>query len=674
MEIPSTSLVRLAGLTYRRSRALLTAGLCVLAAAALIAPGVFDAAAPFDIADETSESERAREIFGEGRGIRPESEAFILINGQPSDGEPQDVRKRLKALEGVGTATIGPNGASDALVIAHLDADVEFPSLVGARIADEFADDKTLRPGGTAVAAHVIESRSEHDLRAIEMLAAPVLLLLSFAVFRKPAAAVLPLFLGGFAIVVTLAALRLLAELTQIDLFSLTMATALGTGLAIDYSLFIVARFREELGKGSSTHDALVATLETAGHTVAFSCLTVAFSLAVLIAFPQPFLRSTGIAGALVALLSGVAALTLLPAALALLGPRVGRSVHTDRQARSPWTRIAKRAVRRPVALLAFSLAALVVIAAPGLDLKLTIPDAHVLPRSEPVLAAATHVEDRFPSLPRTAVTTLIGPNSRTTPGQVEVAAGPDGRLASIGSAGGGYTAVTIESDVGPLSTIATEMVERIRAAGDSRQLVTGRSADLIDQRSAVGDRLPVAAGLLVLATIALVAMMTRSIVLPLVALAMNLLTIAATIGLLVGIFQDGSLEHLLDFSSPGAIDISVPIISMAVVFGLSTDYGMFLLSRVREARRHAPSEADAIAAGMAQTGWVVTAAAVLFSVAAGAFVFSDLVIVKEVAVAMAAAVILDATIVRIFLLPAVLGVLGSRAWIGAPSGPTSVG
>ncbi len=691
----------LAEWTYLRAGLVLAGAFALVALAAPLAADVFDRVEPFDISDPGSEVERAYDRLEAATGAQPDPGVLILVTpgGDASEGAGArrivKVAAELEVVDGVARVEspearpelLSADGNS-GLVIGYLAAGSGRVQ-TGRFVEEAFSGEPDLKLGGIAVAAEQLGRQSEEDSRKIELFAAPVLLLLCLWVFRSPIAAALPLLLSGISIVLTFAALSLLSEFTDIDLFSLQVVTGLGVGLAIDYSIFILARFRIEIRHGHGIQTAQLATLSTAGRTVAFSALTVAAALAALILFPQQFLSSTGIAGGIVAVISGAVALIILPAAMALLGPRIDPALEagevdaggctTDPLTRGGglWATLPRRVMGRPLPVATVSLLAMLAIASPALGGKLTTPDARVLPEEESARMVFDSVASSFPELPTSTVQIYIPPDASS-------AAPASREFADVGAIPGvlgrpqvqrlpdGGGQVVVFSSLDPLSDAGQDQLAQLRAAPwPNGTLVGGRAAELADQRASISDSAPLVVAVVVITNLLLVLIMVRSLVLPLVSLLLNALTVLASYGLMVAIFENSTPAELLGTFAQDGIDVSVPILAFAVVFGLSTDYGIFLFSRIKEARDHGSGDEEAVIEGIASTGRLITASAVIFSVAVGAFAFSDLVIVKEFAVAVALAVLIDASVVRGLLLPSILKLLGARAWAwpgaGAP-------
>jgi len=528
--------------------------------------------------------------------------------------------------------------------------------------------------GGSALAERQVNTQVESDLRTAELYAFPLLFLLSLLFFRSLVAALLPLLVGVLAIVGTFLTLRVATELTSVSIFALNVATALGLGLAIDYSLFVISRYREEIARTGPGLEAMRRTLATAGRTVLFSSLTVAGALASLLVFPQRFLYSMGIAGLFVSLIAAAIALTVLPAILALLGRRVNalapaflarraeRDAHPAQE--GFWYRLARLVMRFPGRTAAATAALLIALGLPFLGVKFTFVDAQVLPES----ASAHQVDDTlrtdFPPHRDTPITLAVEGDADKA-GRVAAAAARLPGVAAVRSpqpVGERDYVVSVISATEPLGDESQELVRDLRAL-DDQTLVTGTTAHYRDLQASLGDHLPVALGIVVVLTIALLFAMTGSLVLPLMQVVMNALGLATMFGILVLVFQDGRLEGLLDYTSQGGLEAPQLLLPFATIFGLSTDYGVFLLSRIKEAREGGLPDPEAVKVGVERTGRIVTAAALLFAVAFGAFLTSQIVITKELGLASAVGVLIDATIIRALLVPASLGLLGRWSW-----------
>ncbi len=532
--------------------------------------------------------------------------------------------------------------------------------------------------GGGQLAFTQVGEQVQEDLARAEMLAFPLLFLLSLVAFRGAIAALLPVAVGATTILVTFALLRVANTIEPMSVFAINLVTGAGLGLAIDYSLFVVSRFREELERGVDTATALAATMRTAGRTVAFSAVTVAAAMAALIVFDLRFLFSMGVGGVLVALTAAVVSLTVLPAILAALGPRVNSlslkrwqvALHRDAaQVRAgPWYRFTQVVMRRPGPIAAGTAVLLIAMGLPFLRIEFTGVDASVLPTERSARVVEDALEAEFPPGPTSPIIVLAGAGERGRPAATAFA-GDLSRLDGVASVSepeqaGGYWRIDVVPEEGELSSATKRLAEDVRDAPARFPVqVTGATAGFLDQQTSLGDSLPLALVLLTGSTLVILFVMTGSVVLPVKALIMNLLTLSAAFGLLVLIFQDGRLEGLLAFEAQGALESTQPILLFAVAFGLSTDYGVFLLTRIKEARDGGASDREAVAIGLERTGRIVTYAALLFCVAIGAFATSEVVFIKELGVGTALAVLIDAFLVRALLVPSLMALLGRWNW-----------
>ncbi len=549
----------------------------------------------------------------------------------------------------------------------------------GAHVAEQLEGRPGIVVGGAAVAQEQVNKQVEKDLKRAEMLAFPLLFLLSFLFFRSLVAALLPVMIGGLAIVGTFLILRLASEVGSISIFALNLTTGLGLGLAIDYSLFIVSRYREEIARSGPGLAAMRRVMATAGRTVFFSSLTVAVALASLLVFPQRFLYSMGLGGSMVVLLAALISLTVLPAVLTLLGTRVNslsprflrRRAEADARpdAQGFWYRLSRLVMRRPIPIATLSAAFLILLGLPFFGIKFNTVDPTVLPKSASARQAYDTVSAEFPpyrespiwvsvkGIPAKAAVPLAA-RIRHTEGVAAVS--PPQQL------GEGVTVIRAISSSPFNSGPSKATVGRIRDLAPppgATVLVGGATADFVDFQSSLARHLPIAFAIIVIATLVILFLMTGSVILPIKSLIMNVLNLSAVFGLLVLIFQDGRLEGLFGYTSTGAIEQSMPILLFAVAFGLSTDYAVFLLSRIKEARDNGASDSEAVAIGLERTGRIVTAAALLFAVAIGAFATSEIIFIKQNGVGTALAVLIDASIIRALLVPSLMELLGKWNW-----------
>jgi RND superfamily putative drug exporter len=645
--------------------------------------------------DPASESVTARQTLERAAGASSEPDAIALVRpGAPvrspaGEAKVRAVAARLAADPGVARVVSFPSTGDPALVskdgrATYLAAyfrgtNADAKDSTAKRLDKRLGHAAGVQLGGPRLASHQVSQKVQTDLARAELLAFPILFLLSLWVFRGLIAAALPPLLGGLAIVGTLLGLQIASQFTDLSIFALNLVTGLGLGLAIDYSLFIVSRYREELDRVGPGYEALRRTMATAGRTVAFSSLTVIAALASLLVFPQRFLYSMGIGGMIVAFVAATLALVALPALLALLGPRVNALAPqrwrraAERDARLAhegfWYRLSRGVMRRPGRVAIASAAVLVVLGLPFLRVAFTGFDANVLPKSASARQVSDALDRQFPPH-RSSPITLAVDAPRSAAPQVGALATEIRHLrgaAAVSRArplGGETWQIDVISRTGPLSTQSQRLVDDVRRLRTPLHVaVQGQTARFVDQQASLGAHLPLALILLAATTLIVLFAMTGSVVLPVKALLMNLLTLSAAFGILVFVFQDGRLEGLLSYSSLGGLDSTQPILLFVIAFALSTDYAVFLLTRIKEARDAGAGERESVAIGLQRTGRIVTAAALLFCVAIGAFATSEIVFIKELGLGTALAVLIDATIVRALLVPSLMALLGRWNW-----------
>jgi uncharacterized membrane protein YdfJ with MMPL/SSD domain len=639
-----------------------------------------------DFEDPQQESVLAREAIEDatGRSATPDLVAIVRL-GAPAGSPQADAKERRvrAALDDPEVAGVTGNYASgdrpeSMYVAATFRAGVDREE-TAARLQSRLEDEPGVIVGGGIVAFEQVGAQVEEDLARAEMLAFPILFLLSLFVFRSVVAALLPLAVGATTIVTSFVGLRLINEVEPMSVFAINLITGLGLGLAIDYSLFMVSRFREELANGGDRSVALRTTMRTAGRTVLFSAVTVAAALAALIVFPLRFLFSMGYGGALVALTAAVVSLTVLPALLVVLGPRVNAlslkrwqvALHRDatQERAGPWYRFSQAVMRRPGPIAAATAALLIVIGLPFLRIEFTGVDASVLPKER----SARVVEDVLRTEFRDQATSPIYIAVRAPANEGGTVNGYARALEDLPGdfevqepvQADGLWRIDVVADAPALAESSKQLVRDIRARDAPFPIqVGGATAMQLDQQSALTDSLPLAIALLAGTTLVILFVMTGSVVLPVKALVMNLLALSAAFGLLVLIFQDGRFESLLAYESQGAaLDSTQPVLLFAVAFGLSTDYGVFLLTRIKEARDGGAPDREAVALGLQRTGRIVTYAALLFTIAIGAFATSEVIFIKQVGVGTALAVLIDAFLIRTLLVPSLMVLLGRWNW-----------
>jgi uncharacterized membrane protein YdfJ with MMPL/SSD domain len=530
--------------------------------------------------------------------------------------------------------------------------------------------------GPTAINIDVSEV-SVKDLGFAESIALPILMVLLLIVFRGVVAALVPLLGGMLTILLAFLFLVPFAATLHISVFALNLVFGLGLGLSIDFSLLMVSRFREELAQDVSTRAALLRTLDTAGRTIAFSCLTVSAALAALLTFPQPYLYSMSLAGILVTIAAGLTALFGVTAALGLLGPRINAlslrrwRTRTGAEESGFWYRFPRVVMRHP-GVLAIGVAALMIgLSLPITGIRFTGVDAFMVPQGVSSRTVIDRLRSDFPNS-----------GYRISPVTVVLAAPPD-RGADVGDYAGriGRTSgvdlvappqyaghdtwvVTAFIDQEPLSGTAQQAVTDVRAIpAPFPRWVTGQTATFIDLDRSLSSHLPLALLLVVLTTFVVLFLLTGSVILPVKALVMTLLSLGAAFGVLVVVFKDGFLHSLLGFTPQPGLESSTPLLIFALVLGLSTDYEVFLLSRIKEGHDAGADLRNAVATGLGRTGRIVTAAAALFCVAVGALVLSRIILIKELGLGTAFAVLIDATLVRAVLVPALMVMLADWNW-----------
>jgi trehalose monomycolate/heme transporter len=541
----------------------------------------------------------------------------------------------------------------------------------------------TVRAGGPVAAYSAINDEVKKDISRAETISMPVLLILLAIIFGSLAAASLPLAIGAIGILGSFTALRLLTLATPVSIYSINITTILGLGLAIDYGLFMVSRFREELHRQPTVEDAVARTVATAGRTVAVSGVTVAVALASLLLFPEVFLRSMGYGGVATVLVDMLAALTVLPALLAVLGPkvnalRVRKAVRTAEkpEAVGGWYRLARSVMRRPVVFVAVIVVILLALGSPFLKVTWGGTDARALPAAAaPRVVTQTLARD-FPgnaTAPIEALVTFPAPVGGSSARVAQLTAYANGLSRIEGVSGARVTGVRgdvaridLQYRPDPLSASARQIVQRVRAAEPPAGAVVdvgGQTAQLADELGSLSATVPWMALVMAAATFVLLFLAFGSIVLPVKAIAMNLLSLAATFGVVVWIFQQGHLSGPLQFAPTGTLDPTMPILMLAIIFGLSMDYEVFLLSRMRERYDLTGNNTEAVASGLQRTGGVITSAALLLVIVIGAFSASGITFIKLMGVGMIVALIVDASIVRVLLVPATMRLLGRANW-----------
>ena len=598
------------------------------------------------------------------------------------------------------------------LIVATMAGGENKAQVYAAELAAPVVGDRdglTIRAGGTAMIYKQINDQTKSDLLLMEMIAVPLSFLVLVWVFGGLVAAALPMMVGVMSILGTMSVLRLITGFTEVSIFALNIATALGLALAVDYTLLIVSRYRDELAGGADRETALVNTMCTAGRTVLFSAVTVALSLSALLMFPMYFLRSFAYAGIATVAFAAAAAVIVTPAAIVLLGARLdvldirrllrrisGRPEPAVKPVeRQFWYRSTKFVMRRAVPIGLAIIALLVFLGLPFLRVKVGNPDDRVLPKSASSHQVGDELRTGFASDLNTGVSIVIPDGGDLGEGNgateldryaarlsrvpnVTLVSAPGGTFAG-GIRVGPPSAPTGIADgsaflsirtTAPLYSVASahqiEAVHAIPTPGGREVLVGGVAQIASDIVHAVTSRMPWVLALIGLITFVLLFLLTGSLVLPIKALVLNVLSLSAAFGSLVWVFQEGHLGAL-GTTSTGTLEANIPVLMFCVAFGLSMDYEVFLLARIREYWLHSPqTRADSdesVALGLARTGRVVTAAALIMAIAFAALIAAQVSFMRIFGVGLTLAVLVDATLVRMALLPAFMHVMGKRNW-----------
>ncbi|MGY1669630.1 MMPL family transporter [Geodermatophilus sp. SYSU D00710] len=687
---------------YRRRRWVLALSLSFVALAGAWGTGVFGQMTGGGFFDPDSESSRAAVVAERELG-RSAADVVVLYSSEAAtvddpayaeavtstlDALPEEDVLRTVSWFDTGAAFLVSDDRRSTYAVLSLRGDEdEREDVLDAIEEDLAAPGLTTRLGGEVTLNRDMNTQVSEDIATAETISLPILAILLVVIFGGLAAAALPLAIGVTAILGSFAALRAFGLVTDVSVFAVNVVTVLGLGLAIDYGLFVVSRFREEVRRQPSVEDALARTMATAGRTVAVSGVTVALSLAGLLIFPQVFLRSMGFGGMSAVLIAMLAALTLLPALLAVLGPRVDalsvrslvrrrrrRPAHA-REREGTWYRIAHSVMRRPVVYAVVVGGLLVALALPFARAEFGGIDVRAMPEGAESRVVAETIERDFPPAPSGPVEAVL-----TLPGAADapegaaalqsyvaaVAAVPGVDGATVAEVAGSTARVVVAADVNAMGAEGRELVAAIRqvpAPEGAVVLVGGAAAVYADLLDSLGALLPWMALLVAVTSFVLLFLAFGSVVLPVKAVLMNVLSLGASFGALVWIFQDGHLSGFLDFTPTGFVEATSPILVLAIVFGLSMDYEVFLMSRIREQYDLTGDNTTAVATGLQRTGGIITSAALLLVVVIGAFSVSGVVLIKMIGIAMLIAIVIDATIVRALLVPATMRLLGRANW-----------
>jgi RND superfamily putative drug exporter len=670
----------------------------LVALGAVWGAGVFGALSGGGFDDPSSPSSVAHARINEELG-RQDQEVIVLystpratVNEAGLRGPVTDALARVAGRPEVHSLTSYYTTGSPALVSADRHATYVTIQLRDGDENAKLADLEALRPllvadgvettfGGAYGFLRDANVQIEGDIVRAEMLSLPIVLLLTILIFRGLIAAATPLLVGGVAILGAFTVTRAIAGLTEVSIFAANVITMLGLAMAIDYALFVVSRFREELAAGRDPSSAIARTIVTAGRTVAISGITVALALSSLLLFPFAFLKSMAYGGMAAVLVAMIASLTSLPALLVILGHRINawrvplprlwrraRASGASAKEQGAWARIARSVMRRPALYLVGVTAVLLAIASPFLRADFGGFDERVLPEGTPSRTVTERIADEFPGGSVAPVLVLV---SGATPEQAQAFAGrlavvPDVTGATIAANRGMSWLMAVSYPGEPSSEQARDVVRAVRAvpAPDGAEtFVGGRPAADLDTLDRLGERLPWMALYAGLVTILLLFFAFGSVVLPIKAVVMNAISIGASFGVVVWIFQDGHLADWLGFTPTGFLEPTNLILMLAILFGLSTDYEVFLLSRVREEWDRTGRNSDAVAAGLQRTGGIITAAALLLIIVVGGFATGGAATIKMLGIGTVVAVAVDATLVRTLLVPATMRLLGRWNW-----------
>jgi RND superfamily putative drug exporter len=674
-------LERIASLTWRRPKQVLACVALFMVVSGVVGGKVEDHLKAAGFTDSASESERATELLRKTLGYDANPGLVVLLREpgggrvDPKDPEIARLAGKLGEAKFVGRVDdpIPARDGKSVLLTGHL-ATQDIESDGGEAASDAkrrvTSTELDVALGGFATSFDEVNDQTREDLTKAEMIAFPALTVLLLLVFRGVIAALIPLLIGVVSILGTFLMLRIMSALVDTSLFALNIATALSLGLAVDYALLLVSRYREELELHGPTEEAHRRTVLTAGRTALFSGFTVAVAMAALVLLPQRFLYSVGAAGAAVAVISAVAAVLVVPSLLALLGTRVnalsirrGPAVSAES---GGWYRLAWGVMRRPVTVALASAGVLLLTASPLLHTRLTGPSAEAVPPGQPSYAVNRYVDEHHSTLFGQALTvTARGSLSDTelaslhrdieaTPG---IAGGTDFERASPELAYANFAPATAAT-----SRRSQDAVDHIRAMG-APLLVSGNTARFIDEKQSFADHLPLVVVIVALTTTIILFLLTGSVILPLKALVMNALTLGATLGVIVLAFQDGWLSGPFGYHGPEAVEVTSLVFLFAVIFGLATDYAVLVMARIKEQHETGVGNAEAVAVGMGRTGRVISAAAVMIAVVFLAFGVSSVFFMKQIAVGQAVGVLIDATIVRALLVPSLMRLFGEWNW-----------
>jgi len=644
--------------------------------------------------DPNSDSFKVYEYLRDELKVEDPSVVVVIDSGDTQVTDPEVTRKALELEakmgkeEGVtktlsfwssnGEPTLKSSDGKAAYVLIYGEGEAFSPKSqdLGAIFQKKYdgkIDGLTLYAGGVGVVGNAITEKISSDLKIAEIISIPLTFILLAFVFGALAASAMPLIVGVAAILGAFFVLYLISLFTDVSVYALNLTTGMGLGLGIDYALLMVNRFREEIHHGKNVEDAVVTTMRTAGKTVFYSGLTVLVTMVSLTFFPLPFLKSFGYAGVSVVALAVVGAIFGLPPILAIVGSKIDKGV-IRKSAITPkedgrWADTARLVMKRPTAVVILSLIVLGIMAAPVQNIKFAQGDSRMLPASNPAAIATALQDKRFPGQTGNPVEIIVFDGSSKLN---EIAAYSE-KLSNVSGILSVLPAQVIGNDVRvvayqtmlPRTPEAQQLIHDLRdVKAPAGTLIGGVAADYTDSQDGISSTLPWALGWIALSVFVLIFVFTGSIILPIKAVLLNVLSLAATMGVLTWVFIDGHLQWLVgSFTLTGTLDTSIVILIAVVVFGLSMDYELFLLSRIREEHLAGKSNVESVATGLQRSARIITAAALILAVVFAAFVTSGVTSIKSMGFGVALAVILDATIVRALLVPALMRLFGERNW-----------
>jgi RND superfamily putative drug exporter len=684
--------LKLGSLIVNRKKLIFSLFIVAILSAGVIGSSVFGKLDSGGYNDPKSDSSKAFEYLTDVFKVKDPAVVLVV---ETKDGltEPGVVatatklETALKSEAGVGSTlsywsaggapSLKSSDSKSAFMFVYSE-DVEWDTVqsLGKRIQDKYDgkfENLTIYASGTGVFAHAINTKIADDLKLSEAISIPLTFILLVFVFGGLVASAMPLLVGVSAILGSFLIIYLLTLFTGVSVFALNLITGLGLGLGIDYSLLIVNRFREELHAGKSVDEAIKKTVATAGKTVFYSGLTIVITLASLMLFPLMFLKSFGYAGVTVVIMAVLGALIALPALLAILGKRIDKAV-VRKAALTPkedgrWAQTARFVMAKPVSVVALSLIVLGVLAAPITNIVFSQVDSRVLPASNPAAYAAQIITERFPGQEGNPIEIIIpGGASKITQitQYTSLVAKVDGvvRVGEPQILGNDVRVIAIH-EMGPRTPAAEVMIKKIRQINAPDQtLVGGVAADYADTQIGIAKTMPWALIWITIGVLVLLFVFTGSIILPIKAVILNILSLSATLGAITWIFVEGHLKWLVgDFTVTGAVDTGSIILVAVVAFGLSMDYELFLLSRIKEEHDAGRSNIEAVATGLQRSARIITAAAGLLAIVFASFILSGVTSIKMLGFGVAFAIILDATLVRALLVPALMRLFGERNW-----------